>query len=87
MEDASINSEQRKKLVNAGKMHLIHGPLQYSKRMQKGQNFWDDESMRYGFSWRFSKITGVIRMSILCLITSLASIALWFVAYEAERIN
>lgn len=59
----------------------------YSKRMQIEQNFRDDKSMRYGFSWRFSKSTGVIRMSILCLIASLASIALWFIGYEAERRN
>ncbi len=59
----------------------------YSKRMQIEQNFRDDKSMKYGFSWRFSKSTGVNRMSILCLIASLASIALWFVGYEAERRN
>ncbi len=51
------------------------------------QNFRDDKSMRYGFLWRFSKSTGVKRMSILCLIASLASIALWFVGHEAERID
>lgn len=55
--------------------------------MQIEQNFRDDKSMKYGFSWRFSKSTGVNRMSILCLIASLASIALWFVGYEAERRN
>jgi hypothetical protein len=59
----------------------------YSKRMQIEQNFRDDKSTQYGFSWRFSKSTGVNRMSILCLIASLASIALWFVGYEAERRN
>ncbi len=59
----------------------------YSKRMQIEQNFRDDKSMQYGFSWRFSRSTGVKRMSILCLIASLASIALWFVGYEAERRN
>lgn len=57
----------------------------YSKRMQIEQNFRDDKSTRYGFSWRFSKSTGINRMSTLCLIASLASIALWFVGYEAER--
>lgn len=59
----------------------------YSKRMQIEQNFRDDKSLQYGFSWRFSKSTGINRMSILCLIASLASIALWFVGHEAERRN
>lgn len=59
----------------------------YSQRMQIEQNFRDDKSLRYGFSWRFSKSTGVERIGILCLIASLASIALWFVGYEAERRN
>lgn len=57
----------------------------YSKRMQIEQNFRDDKSTQYGFSWRFSRSTGVNRMSILCLIASLATTALWFVGYEAER--
>lgn len=59
----------------------------YSKRMQIEQNFRDDKSLQYGFSWHFSKSTGVNRMSILCLIASLASTALWFVGYEAEKRN
>ncbi len=59
----------------------------YSKRMQIEQNFRDDKSMKYGFSWRLSKSTGVNRMSILCLIASLASTALWFIGCEAERRN
>lgn len=59
----------------------------YSKRMQIEQNFRDDKSMQYGFSWRLSKSTGVKRIGILCLIASLASIVLWFVGYEAERRN
>jgi len=59
----------------------------YSKRMQIEQNFRDDKGTQYGFSWRFSKSTGVNRMSILCLIASLATVALWFVGYEAERRN
>jgi len=59
----------------------------YSKRMQIEQNFRDDKSIRYGFSWRFSKSTGVNRMGILCLIASLASTALWLIGCEAERRN
>ena len=57
----------------------------YSKRMQIEQNFRDDKSVRYGFSWRFSKSSGVNRMEILCLIAAVASIALWFIGFEAER--
>ncbi len=57
----------------------------YSKRMQIEQNFRDDKSLRYGFSWRFSKSRGVGRISILCLIAFIASIVLWLVGYEAER--
>ena len=57
----------------------------YSKRMQIEQNFRDDKSVRYGFSWRFSKSSGVNRMEVLCLIAAVASIALWFIGFEAER--
>jgi len=57
----------------------------YGKRMQIEQNFRDDKSTQYGFSWRFSKSTGIERMSTLCLIASLAATALWFVGREAER--
>lgn len=57
----------------------------YGKRMQIEQNFRDDKSLEYGFSWRSSKSKGVQRMEILCLIAALASIALWFVGFEAER--
>lgn len=57
----------------------------YSKRMQIEQNFRDDKSQQYGFSWRFSKTQGVQRMTILCLIACLASILLWFIGFEAEQ--
>ncbi|WP_286269174.1 IS4 family transposase [Thalassotalea hakodatensis] len=59
----------------------------YSKRMQIEQNFRDDKSQQYGFSWRFSKTQGVRRMSALCLIACLASLLLWFVGFEAEQRN
>ena len=55
----------------------------YSKRMQIEQNFRDDKSLRYGFSWRFSKSTGINRIGILCLIATIASTALWFIGCEA----
>lgn len=59
----------------------------YGKRMQIEQNFRDDKSQQYGFSWRLSKTTGVNRISVLCLIACLASVALWLIGYEAERRN
>ena len=57
----------------------------YEKRMQIEQNFRDDKSPRYGFSWRFSKSLGVERMSVLCLIACIATISLWFVGFEGEQ--
>lgn len=57
----------------------------YSKRMQIEQNFRDDKSPRFGFSWRFSKSEGVKRMSVLCLISCIATLTLWFIGFEAER--
>ena len=57
----------------------------YSKRMQIEQNFRDDKSPRFGFSWRFSKSEGINRMSVLCLISCIATLTLWFIGFEAER--
>lgn len=57
----------------------------YSKRMQIEQNFRDDKSPRYGFSWRFSKSVGVKRMSVLCLISCIATLTLWFIGFEGEK--
>ncbi len=57
----------------------------YSKRMQREQNFRDDKSIRYGFSWRFSKSLGVERMSVLCLIACITTISLWFIGFEGEQ--
>jgi hypothetical protein len=57
----------------------------YSKRMQIEQNFRDDKSPRYGFSWRFSKSIGVNRMSVLCLIACIATLTLWFIGFEGEK--
>lgn len=57
----------------------------YSKRMQIEQNFRDDKSPRFGFSWRFSKSEGVNRISVLCLISCIATLTLWFIGFEAER--
>ncbi len=57
----------------------------YKKRMQIEQNFRDDKSQRYGFSWRLSKTTGVKRISVLCLIACVATMALWLIGFEAEK--
>lgn len=57
----------------------------YGMRMQIEQNFRDDKSQRYGFSWRESKTQGIQRLSILCLITTLASSVLWLIGCESER--
>ena len=57
----------------------------YAGRMQIEQNFRDDKSPKYGFSWRFSKTVGIERMSVLCLIACIAGTALWFIGFEAER--
>ena len=57
----------------------------YSKRMQIEQNFRDDKSPRFGFSWRFSKSEGVNRMNVLCLISCIATLTLWFIGFEGER--
>ena len=57
----------------------------YSKRMQIEQNFRDDKSPRYGFSWRFSKSLGVERMSVLCLISCITTVCLWFIGFEGEK--
>ena len=57
----------------------------YAKRMQIEQNFRDDKSQQSGFSWRFSRTSGVKRMSMLCLIACLATTALWLIGHEAER--
>lgn len=57
----------------------------YNKRMQIEQNFRDDKSQRYGFSWRNSKTTSVKRIEILCLIACIATNVLWFIGFQAER--
>lgn len=57
----------------------------YSKRMQIEQNFRDDKSPRYGFSWRFSKSLGTERMSVLCLIACITTVCLWFIGFEGEQ--
>lgn len=57
----------------------------YAGRMQIEQNFRDDKSPQYGFSWRFSKTEGVERISVLCLIACIAGTVLWFIGFESER--
>jgi hypothetical protein len=57
----------------------------YSMRMQVEQNFRDDKSQRYGFGWQNSFTTGVKRISVLCLIASVATIILWLLGYALEQ--
>ena len=59
----------------------------YAKRMQIEQNFRDDKSQQFGFSWRFSRTKGVERISVLCLIACLGAVILWLIGFEAERRN
>lgn len=61
--------------------------IYYSKRMQIEQNFRDDKSQRYGFSWQNSKSIGTKRISVLSLIACVATVVLWIVGFEAERQN
>ena len=55
----------------------------YSQRMQIEQNFRDDKSLRYGFSWRHSKTTSASRISVLCLIATIATCVLWFIGFRS----
>ena len=57
----------------------------YSKRMQIEQNFRDDKSQRYGFSWHHSQTQNSERISILCLIACIATLVLWVIGFASER--
>lgn len=57
----------------------------YKCRMQIEQNFRDEKSVRYGLSLRESKSQGTVRLSILCLLTVLASILLWLYGFYLEQ--
>lgn len=57
----------------------------YGKRMQIEQNFRDDKNPRWGFAWRYSRTRDVARISILCLIATLATLLLWMIGFAAEQ--
>lgn len=57
----------------------------YAKRMQIEQNFRDDKSQRYGFSWRNSFTADVHRIGVLCLLAFIATAILWLIGIEAEK--
>lgn len=57
----------------------------YSKRMQIEQNFRDDKSQRFGFSWRNSFTTSAKRIGVLCLLAFIATVLLWLIGVEAEK--
>jgi hypothetical protein len=57
----------------------------YEKRMQIEQNFRDDKNLRWGFAWRYSRTRDAARISVLCLIATLATLLLWLVGFAAEQ--
>jgi len=57
----------------------------YKKRMQIEQNFRDDKNPRWGFAWRYSRTRNVARISVLCLIATLATLLLWLLGFAAEH--
>mgnify|MGYP001090081928 CR=1 FL=1 len=57
----------------------------YRQRMQIEQNFRDDKSPRYGAAWRESLSHGLQRISVLCLLSTLAAQCLWLVGFYAEH--
>lgn len=59
----------------------------YKKRMQIEQNFRDDKNPRWGFAWRYSRTRDAARISVLCLIASLATLVLWLVGFAAEQLH
>lgn len=60
------------------------GVYLYKKRMQIEQNFRDDKSPRFSFSWRHSRSKDKFRISTLYLIACVASFLLWMIGFIAE---
>lgn len=81
----SIASEPWLLVTNDASLSATQVVTYYSKRMQIEQNFRDDKSQRYGFSWRNSQTTSAQRIEILCLIACIATNVLWFIGFQAER--
>lgn len=59
----------------------------YSSRMQIEQNFRDDKSERFGFSFRFSRSKGPKRLSVLYLIAAIATYISILIGTAAENLN
>lgn len=57
----------------------------YKKRMQIEQNFRDDKSPRFGFAWRESRTRDTMKISVLCLIATIATLIQWLVGFTAEQ--
>ena len=59
----------------------------YEKRMQIEQTFRDDKDPRFGFGWRFSRNNCMKRISVLCLIASIAAFFLLSIGIFAEKLG
>ncbi|CAH0525726.1 IS4 family transposase [Vibrio hippocampi] len=81
----SIANEPWLLVTNDANLSPQKAVIYYSKRMQIEQNFRDDKSQRYGFSWHHSKTLGAKRIAVLCLIACVATLVLWLVGFESER--
>jgi hypothetical protein len=57
----------------------------YKKRMQIEQNFRDDKSPRFGFSWRESRTRDTVKIGALCLIAAIAALIQWLIGFTAEQ--
>lgn len=57
----------------------------YKKRMQIEQNFRDDKSPRFGFAWRESRTRDAMKISVLCLIATIATLIQWLIGFTAEQ--
>lgn len=53
--------------------------------MQIEQNFRDEKNICFGFSWRLSRSKSIERVSILCLISMIASFLLLLIGFIAEK--
>lgn len=81
----SIAKEPWILVTNDSKLSPMKAVIYYSKRMQIEQNFRDDKSQRYGFSWHHSQTQNSERISILCLIACIATLVLWVIGFASER--
>lgn len=78
------NWDKKEKFAEEARFAIKIASL-YKKRMQIEQNFRDDKNQRFGFAWRYSRTTDIIKISILCLIAAIATLILWFIGFFAEK--